>query len=1064
MTETRMLRTMRWPLVALLLTGLTLPVQAQQNPDSPVARRKRIANNTNAWLGQNGLARTADEFDRAAAVLNLSKLEVETYNYGPLTGDTFGSSFRFANKAGSSRYYIWASNFAIAVKEGAWHPNALVHESYTHDWSKYDWDAKDGSSGDLFSDPPQYLYSFPMMAVSDLPATWPASGWPAPDVETTWWGTETWGKWDLVGDRNVYGEFDDTYADREQDGQSTSLGISVRMRAIGYSSINVIYFQYEVTNNSSYTYDGVYLGLMVDSGGPTTSDYIGYLDYDESRQLVYCKAYNYDPATGTHQRDSGEELGFVGHMFLESPTGSLKTDGTGAYVDNPADVLTRVALLSWNDYIDPAVDGEDQLYGAMSGDVSYMNVGKSQLVWKTDVAGNNPVYKQTASDFIDEYGDEEDPFFYVSSGPITLGPSESVDFVVAAVAGYNEAGMQVEADKAIQTYNAKFNAPAPPPAPQDFQANGVLAGPHGKVFDPVLHDYQVYYTPTGDITLTWDASKSVATPDPNSGDFDFEGIRIYRSEDRGDTWGQPRYDSQGGPVGFYPIAQWDLDNTFKDNDLLSGTYLGSDTGLVGSCTDPNTVDGFEYWYAITAYDHGAFIGSVQTVASLESSLLNDPAYPSVLAVIAGAKPSGYTTGMVGTGTDAGATYSVYVPDEPDYQASVIVEVFNDALITGDSYSITLSDYYLDALGDTVRANVLTPIYGDEYPVAGVTLTNTSTAQVLYEKRQSSAETFDLENLPISQGFRLVTQDVNGGQPGVYDFYQVEVPDSSGWNLYTSLTPWPSGSLERVIAHEAYWDFDVIWRQTDSGGDQNHAISRYDQMVVDVPFEVYRSDTGQRLWPMVQDDYGSSPDWDNGWERILITPIPYADDFFDPVLYPEHDPAHPTYWSGGSGYEADPYNRRGDWLYYFDLDQWDPDTWYEDETWHASIYKPVAALLGETMAFSTTAAAIDQSASSLDDIKVVPNPYYIFEQWDQSVNRRKIQFINVPPNTTIDIYTLSGELIASLAHDASFNSSQIGVVDWNIWTYEYTETAYGLFLFVAKTADGQTKVGKFAIIR
>jgi len=122
------------------------------------------------------------------------------------------------------------------------------------------------------------------------------------------------------------------------------------------------------------------------------------------------------------------------------------------------------------------------------------------------------------------------------------------------------------------------------------------------------------------------------------------------------------------------------------------------------------------------------------------------------------------------------------------------------------------------------------------------------------------------------------------------------------------------------------------------------------------------------------------------------------------------------------------------------------------------------LLGETMAFSTTASAIDQSASSLDDIKVVPNPYYIFEQWDQSRNRRKIQFVNVPPNTTIDIYTLSGELIASLAHDASFNSSQIGVVDWNIWTYEYTETAYGLFLFVAKTADGQTKVGKFAIIR
>ena len=79
-------------------------------------------------------------------------------------------------------------------------------------------------------------------------------------------------------------------------------------------------------------------------------------------------------------------------------------------------------------------------------------------------------------------------------------------------------------------------------------------------------------------------------------------------------------------------------------------------------------------------------------------------------------------------------------------------------------------------------------------------------------------------------------------------------------------------------------------------------------------------------------------------------------------------------------------------------------------------------------------------------------------------RKKIEFRNVPPNSTVDIYTLSGELIASLSHGDEYNSSRIGTVEWNIWTYEYTEAAYGLYIYVVKTADGQKKVGKFAVIR
>jgi len=124
-------------------------------------------------------------------------------------------------------------------------------------------------------------------------------------------------------------------------------------------------------------------------------------------------------------------------------------------------------------------------------------------------------------------------------------------------------------------------------------------------------------------------------------------------------------------------------------------------------------------------------------------------------------------------------------------------------------------------------------------------------------------------------------------------------------------------------------------------------------------------------------------------------------------------------------------------------------------------------------FDVTEPVFEDSLINLDDIKVVPNPYYVYAEWDMSNNRRKIQFTNVPMDSEIQIYTLSGELVAILDHHGDstaiaggrgYNSDRIGTVDWNIWTYEFTEAAYGLYIYVVKTDDGRTKIGKFAIIR
>ena len=124
-------------------------------------------------------------------------------------------------------------------------------------------------------------------------------------------------------------------------------------------------------------------------------------------------------------------------------------------------------------------------------------------------------------------------------------------------------------------------------------------------------------------------------------------------------------------------------------------------------------------------------------------------------------------------------------------------------------------------------------------------------------------------------------------------------------------------------------------------------------------------------------------------------------------------------------------------------------------------------------FSTIAPTTEDTLIEYDEIRAVPNPYYIQAEWDQNVNSRKIMLTNVPQDCTIDIYTLSGELVACLDHSGSagaasrergYNSDRIGTVVWNIWTYEFIEATFGLYIYVVKKDNEVKKVGKLAVIR
>lgn len=1105
MNYPRLLKMLRWPVAFLLLTCMASASWAQGQ--SSWADERAKLKMTLEEMGPEALVRDAGATDRAVSTMNLAQLSINTYNMGIQLGRIFSAGRAdFPNPDGTVRGYWFTSSVAFAVEGGPWHATGMVHEtSDFHSLTKMDWEAKDGARGIQFSNPPSLTGGYPIYATSDLPATWPTSGWPAPEsVTEVWAGTDTWNKWERVGDRNSYCVFDDKYADREGDGQSISLGIEVKKRAIAYGAMNLVFIQYEFTNTSSKNYTGVFIGHVADKGSPTSNDWTGaWMEYDVSNALLYSVSLTYDAATGTHTRpNTGEQVAFVGQMVLESPTGSFREDnydpnlpGTNyltAAVNpmpledatmtfGPDNILTRVALIDWGDRV---LQDEASLYGALSGDISVMESGYAENVWKTGQSGTGtPILMQSENEYKlynTNWDSDTDHFYYTASGPFSMAAGSSFDFVVAFVGGLTKPQMLNGAALAKHTYNIQYAGPAAPPAPASFTANGITAGPGGREYDPRIHAYPIHYAPSGNITLSWDLLGSVSTPDPSSGAIDFEGIRLYRSMDRGAHWGAVASDPLGAFGAWVPIRQWDLNNGITGDDGLSYTYLGDDTGLESTWTDPNMMDGVEYWYGLAAFDRGEFdaTGQIQLLRSLESPRGTDPNSPTVIAVIAGSRPSGYTDGTLTVGTTTGSDITL-LEAQNAWQTEVTVEVINENALTGNSYSLDVTNFYVEADGDTVD-------------LGGILLENTTTSTDFFSSPiLGSDATLGGDNVKVTDGFKIFSTQPHGGIGGVYDLSQTtDANADTEFTLYFSQAYMEAAGASANRANTTQFMNTVELRFTGfvtAAGDSNYACygsaGSYSGGRTHAPFEVWDTETNTRLMAMHYRFYNTgAPFGDAYWisdEYLIITAIPYFQ--ADGVTVTDVQTIHPTtdsdYWGYNTGRPAS----RADWSYRFafnEADFADPTDvsgalWSVGDVWTLTPYMTLIKEAGTSFTFTTTQSSLTDSLVTLDDIMVVPNPYYIYADWDNSVNRRKIQFTNVPMNSEIQIYTLSGELVAVLDHhgDATavaggrqYNSNRVGTVDWNIWTYEFTEAAYGLYVYIVKTDDGKTKIGKFAIIR
>ncbi|MBN2280795.1 MAG: hypothetical protein JXQ65_09450 [Candidatus Marinimicrobia bacterium] len=112
--------------------------------------------------------------------------------------------------------------------------------------------------------------------------------------------------------------------------------------------------------------------------------------------------------------------------------------------------------------------------------------------------------------------------------------------------------------------------------------------------------------------------------------------------------------------------------------------------------------------------------------------------------------------------------------------------------------------------------------------------------------------------------------------------------------------------------------------------------------------------------------------------------------------------------------------------------------------------------------------------TLDDVRVVPNPYYIRADWDTDQYTQHIDFRHLPSAnegvTHVRIFNVAGDLVAHLKKndrlDNNETSDEEGTVSWDLRNFENLKVTSGLYIYhIECKIDGKMieHVGKFAII-
>lgn len=976
------------------------------------------------------------------------------YNNGEVGQWPFSPSGEWPK--GSGHNYL--DGVAVLIASEVETDGGIVHPLES---SYREWMDRDPISGTIWGLEPVPGYvnaSSEKPAISNDPTTWPEI-WPKtlPNVDETWDGLwyGYFGRGVINSDFETFFVMDDSkdgefarapynYYPIAADSNRKGLGLRVEVRGFQWSHVlaeDIIFWHYDIVNISDHDYPKTYFGFYTDTGvGGQADNADDNASYDTMLDLAYAFDDDGKGAPG------GWQTGYYGYAYLESPGNGF--NGIDDDEDGLVDERRDDGIDNDNDWVGYTDINENGEWDAdenepLNNDVGQDGVGPfdPQYIGPDEGEGDGvptdgePNFDKTDKDESDQIGltslsiyrlgdggtgggwpkDDEQMWLRMqaanfdtalqranismvfASGTFELRQNLRERFSMALVYGSNFDDMVFNKETVQQIYNANYNFSKPPLKPTVTAVPG-----DGRVF------------------LYWDAvAEESRDPflgyednDPTKGyKKDFEGYLIYRSQEPEFNDIKTITDSKGEPKYWKPIAQFDLNNDISGPDPvgINGAHFwrGDNTGLQHSYIDEDVQNGVQYYYAVVSYDQGdPQFGTTGLTPSESTKIISEDFAGSLQFVdinCAVVTPNAPAAG--------------YRPPEIDGQLNEV----SSGIGTGN---INLSLLNPDEIKEGANYKVLFESEGD-FP------DYTTTKYSLIRSYEGSVDTIGVQD---------TTAIGSGRFSSPFDGMTLEVINETDVHVVDSLTGWLVGSsnLQLNVSPDASAPAkNVKWPGT-------YEIKFYEtQQAVtpffDIPvnFLVFNTTTGDTVDAEVFDNDASN-DLSLGDE---ITIIEYIEgDFRLTWRITYYQPA-------GIGYQPQP-PVPGDVFQLATSKQFKSGDYFE---------------------FNTKAASVsdEDAKTELSDISVVPNPYIGAAAWEKrNLNQtgrgeRRIDFINLPAQCSIRIYTVAGQLVKTLQKDTAPTD---GSMSWNLVTDDGMDVSYGLYIYHVDAPGIGTHVGRFAIIK
>ena len=109
---------------------------------------------------------------------------------------------------------------------------------------------------------------------------------------------------------------------------------------------------------------------------------------------------------------------------------------------------------------------------------------------------------------------------------------------------------------------------------------------------------------------------------------------------------------------------------------------------------------------------------------------------------------------------------------------------------------------------------------------------------------------------------------------------------------------------------------------------------------------------------------------------------------------------------------------------------------------------------------STLDATVTSDSLLARVHTVPDPYYVTNSLEISPNTKILNFVNLPAQAIVRIYSVSGVLVQVLYHNDITGG---GNETWNLRNRNNQFVASGVYFYHVETPDGKKKIGRFTVV-